>query len=73
MEDTIKLVATTGSVLVGIVGAWLHGRYSRKVRLKIGGDGEIEAEAQTVAGVKSLLKEAEEYQHRNQRKVIHEP
>jgi hypothetical protein len=31
----------------GLLGAWLHARYGRKVRLKI---GEIEAEAQTVIG-----------------------
>lgn len=73
MEDIIKLTAAAGSVVVGVVGAWLHARFSRKVRLKIGRCGEIETEAQTVAGVKSLLKEAEGFQQRNQRKVIHEP
>jgi hypothetical protein len=68
MEDFTKPAVAA----ITIVVAWLHGRYSRKVRLKIG-SGEIEVEAPTLAEVKSLLREAEEYERRNQRMVIHEP
>jgi hypothetical protein len=67
-EFVLKLAATVGPVLGTAVGAWLHARYGRRVRLKI---GEIEAEAQTVAEVENLLKRAGEFQQRNQHKVIH--
>jgi hypothetical protein len=67
---TLKLVAIVGPTLGTIVGAWLHARYSRKVRLKV---GDIEAEAQTVPEVEALLARARELQQRNQSKVIHEP
>lgn len=67
MASAIASFVTGGA---GVLGAWLHARYGRKVRLKI---GEIEAEAQTVAEVEKLLKHAEEFQQRNQAKVIHEP
>jgi hypothetical protein len=67
---TVKLAAVAGPALGGILGAWLHAKYGRKVRLKI---GDIEAEAQTEEQVQKLLKQAEEFQQRNQPKVIHEP
>ena len=58
------------SHLVGvIVGAWLHAKYVRKVRLKV---GDIEAEAQTVKQVRNLLALADEFQRRKSR-VIHGP
>jgi hypothetical protein len=67
------IVQLAHSPLAGVVatavGAWLHARYGRKVRLKI---GDIEAEAQTEKQLRSLLKQAEDYQSRN-KKAIHEP
>jgi len=66
----IALAPTVGTVLSAAVGAWLHARYGRKVRLKI---GEVEAEAQTVAEVETLLKRAAEFQQGNQSKLINEP
>jgi len=45
-------------------GAWLHAKYGRKVRLKIG-ETESEAEAQTVEEVKQLLEYAK--RHKNSR------
>lgn len=61
---------TIGPLLGTVLGAWLHARYRRKVRLKI---GDIEAEAQTEEQIEKLLQRAEEFQRRNQPKVIHEP
>jgi len=69
-EFVLNLAATIGPVLGAAVGAWLHARYSRKVRLKV---GEIEAEAQTVEEVEKLLARALEIQQRNEPKMIHEP
>jgi hypothetical protein len=69
-EFALKLAATVGPVLGTVAGAWLHARYGRKVRLKI---GNVEAEAQTVAEVEKLLEQAEKFQLRNEPKVIHEP
>lgn len=66
----IKLTTAIGPVLGAVVGAWLHARYGRKVRLKI---GDIEAEAQTAEEVEKLLARAQEIQRSNQPKVIHEP
>lgn len=58
-EFGIKLAATMGPVLGTVLGAWLHARYGRKARVKI---GDIEAEAQTVEEVKQLLNRVEEFQ-----------
>jgi hypothetical protein len=52
------LAAATLPLITGFLGAWLKGRYGRKVRLKIGKHGEIDAEAQTVEQVKELVKTA---------------
>lgn len=52
------------------LGAWLHARYGRKVRLKI---GEIEVEAQTREEVEKLLAKALEIQRNNEPKKLHEP
>jgi hypothetical protein len=54
-------------VIGGLVGAWLKGRYGRKVRLEIGKNGEIKAEAQTVEQVDELVKMA----HKKPRKTGH--
>ena len=54
------LVSAIGPVVGVGLGAFLKGRYGRKVRLKIGKGGEIAAEAQTVEEVNSLIKIARE-------------
>jgi len=70
-DFVIQLIHSPGLGLVGAaLGAWLHARYGRKVRLRI---GEIEAEAQTVAEVEKLLKRVEEFQQRNEPKAAREP
>jgi len=66
----VKLVAIVGPVLGTGIGAWLHARSGRKVRLKI---GDIEAEARTVEEVEKLLDRAKDIQQRNEPKMIHEP
>lgn len=70
-DFSIKVIATLGPVLGAVVGAWLHGRYGRKVRVKITEAG-LEAEAQSVEEVEKLLNRAEEIQQRNRPKAIHE-
>ena len=45
-DFAIKLAAIVGPALGAVVGAWLHGRYDRKVRVRI---GDVEVEAQTLA------------------------
>ena len=67
---TSALLASLGTPLGTALGAWLHARYGRKVRLKI---GDIEAEAQTLKEVEKLIARAQEIQQRNQPKVVHEP
>jgi len=69
-DFTIKLVATVGPPLGALIGAWLHARHGRKVRLKI---GDIEAEAQSIDEVEKLLQQAERFQQRSQAKVIAKP
>ena len=69
-EFFIKLAPGIGPVAGAAIGAWLHAKYGRKVRLKV---GDIEAEAQTEEQVKRLLEHAEEFRQRNQPKVVHEP
>jgi hypothetical protein len=66
----LQLTAILVPAVTAVVVAWLM--YSRK-RLKIGGDGEVAAEALTLVGIRKLLKEAEEFKQRNQSKAIHEP
>jgi hypothetical protein len=57
LEDfTVKVITPIMGVLAAAIGAWLHARYGRKVRLKI---GEVEAEAQTVEEVEKPLDRAE--------------
>ena len=65
-EFILKVLAPGAAA---VLGAWLHARYGRKVRLKV---GEIEAEAQSVEDVEKLLARVQEIQHSNQPKVIHE-
>ncbi len=47
------------TALATVLGAWVHARYGRKVRLKV---GEIEVEAATVADAEKLLARAIEHQ-----------
>lgn len=65
-----KVIPALITVLSGALGAWLHARYGRKVRLKI---GDIEAEAQTREEVEKLLARALEIQQHIEPKRIHEP
>jgi len=67
----LQLMATVGPALGTALGAWLHARVGRKVRIKIGPDG-FEAEAQTTDELLKLLLRAEEFQQRNRPKVIQE-
>jgi hypothetical protein len=69
-DFTIKLAATIGPVIGAALGAFMHARWGRRVRLKI---GDIEAEAQTPEQVEHLFKLAEDFQQRTKAKVIHEP
>jgi hypothetical protein len=55
------LLKAFGPVVGIAIGAFLKGRYGRKVRLKIGKGGEIAAEAQTVEEVNELIKIAREH------------
>jgi hypothetical protein len=54
------LAAAALPLITGFLGAWLKGRYGRKVRLKIGKHGEIDAEAQTVEQINELMKDCAE-------------
>jgi hypothetical protein len=69
-DFVVKAVAIVGPPVGTVLGAWLHARYGRKVRLKI---GDIEAEAQTAEEVERLLARAQEFQQHTQPNVIHEP
>jgi hypothetical protein len=66
-DFVLKLAGEIGPALIAGIFAWLHGRYGRKVRLKV---GDIEAEAQTTEEVEKLLAHALEIQEKNQAKVI---
>jgi hypothetical protein len=61
-EFVLKLSAAVGPVLGTAIGAWLHARYGRKVRIKV---GDIETEAQTMEEVERLLARALEIQQRH--------
>lgn len=51
------------SALAGVAGAFLHARFGRKIRIKI---GDIEAEASSIAEVEQLLEKALEVYDRHQ-------
>ncbi len=63
----IKVASVMGPIVATGVGAWLHARYGREVRVKIGG---IEVEAQTVEEIDELLNRAKDFAERNQPKLI---
>lgn len=58
-EFTLSLVQAIGPALGVALGAWLKGRYGRKVRVKI---GEVEAEARTMEEVETLLQKIKQFQ-----------
>jgi len=47
------------------LGAFLNGRYGRKVRLRTGLDGKIAVEAQTVEEIKELVKVAAQWKRKS--------
>jgi hypothetical protein len=49
----------------GLCGAWVQGRYGRKVRLKI---GDVEAEGRTPEEIQALLQQAADFQNAAHRK-----
>jgi hypothetical protein len=59
--STITALVSLAVPISGSIGAWLHARCSRKVRLKIGPD-ELEIETQTMKDMEQLLKCAQEFQ-----------
>lgn len=59
--EFVKTLVPLAGVIGAAVGAWLHARMGRKVRLKI---GEIEAEAQTIEEVQELLNRARKFQRK---------
>ena len=63
----IAVFAPYIAAIAGVVGAWLHAKYGRKARLKI---GDVEAEAQTVEEVERLLAHALEIKQNNQPKRV---
>jgi hypothetical protein len=71
------LLSAVGPALCGVLGTalgnYLGGRAGRKVRLRVGLDGTIEAEAQTPEELEKILDLAQKIKDRNQAKVIHEP
>jgi hypothetical protein len=67
---TVQVLPALVPVVCTLLGAWLRGRYDRRVRLKV---GDIEAEAQTVEDVEKLLRRAQELQKGDQPEVIRQP
>lgn len=55
----ITLAPAVIAAVAGLCGAWVHARYGRKVRLKI---GDVEAEGRTVEEIEALLQKAKEFQ-----------
>jgi hypothetical protein len=62
------IASAVGPALCTAVGAFLVARYGRKARLKIGLDGKVEAEAQTVEEVEKLIKIAQKHLETKSRK-----
>jgi len=58
-QFSIEALKVLGPLASAAFGAWLHKRYGRKVRIKI---GEIEAEAQSVAEIEQLLQQAANFE-----------
>lgn len=70
LYSVLKIFSVVGPAMGTCLGAWLHARYGRRVRVKV---GDLEAEAQTPEEVEKLLSKAQEIQQRNEPKKIHEP
>jgi hypothetical protein len=60
-EFGVPVARGLGAILTAAIGAWLHAKYGRKVRLEIGKNGGIKAEAQTVEEVETLVRLAEKH------------
>jgi hypothetical protein len=56
LKGGFTIAKSIGLAAIPAIGAWLHGRAGRKVRLKV---GDIEAEAHSVAEIEELLKQAD--------------
>jgi len=55
------LLAAISPHVARCVVAWIKGRFGRKVRLEIGDNGRIKAEAQSPEEVEKLVRTAKEY------------
>jgi hypothetical protein len=69
LNGDVKVLLEAGSAIGTIVAAWLHGRYGRRAKLKV---GDTEAEASTPQEVKELFKQAEAFKQATEPKRIHE-
>jgi hypothetical protein len=49
------------AALAALCGAWVQGRYGRKVRIKI---SDVEAEARTIEAIEHLLKRAQAFREK---------
>jgi hypothetical protein len=67
-EFGVPVAQGLGAILTAAIGAWLHAKYGRKVRLEVGKEGGIKAEAQTVEEVETLVKLAEKHATRKHTK-----
>ncbi len=56
---------TIGPLLTGLIGAWLHARYGRKVKLKF---EDIEVEATTIEDVERLIELAHKPRKKHRKK-----
>ena len=69
LTGVMSFANASSSLVSVVIGAWLHARYGRKIRVKV---GEIEVEAQTIKDVETLLAEAKKIQQRQKSKLVHE-
>lgn len=69
------IVTSAASFITGaatVAAAWLHARNDRKVRLKVS-SSELDAEAQTLEGLETVIVRGLEIQRSMKPKVISEP
>ncbi|MGH9345479.1 MAG: hypothetical protein ACRD19_17160 [Terriglobia bacterium] len=69
-STVITLVSVLTAPISGLTGAWLHAKYGRKMRLKV---GEIEVEAQTYKEIKELLAMAQDFSSATSRRKSNKP